>query len=136
MRPGTKYSPQHVANKTFNEDAGAMDVNNASKTAGEDIQNDVLRVEERMLAYPGITASGVVLATPGRIKGIFVSAASATPTIKVWDNSAGSGAVCVDTFTPVAGTMYNFGVTKLNTACYITIGGTVNCTVFARPDNA
>ena len=82
--------------------------------------------------WPQTTASGVTQTGPGALTGIMVTAASATPTIKIWDNIAGSGTVLVDTFTPVAGTMYNFPDASFNIGCYISISGTVSCTVLTR----
>ena len=55
---------------------------------------------------PSIAASAVVVSGVGVLTGFFVSAASATPTIKLWDSTAASGTVLIDTFTPVAGTSY------------------------------
>lgn len=79
--------------------------------------------------YKQITASGNVCAIDGIMGGIFVSAASATPTITVYDDpSTGTTTKIVDTFTPVAGTFYPlpFAFSKgLN----VVIGGTVSATV-------
>lgn len=79
---------------------------------------------------PSINASGQVVIGPGALGGIFVSAASATPTIKLWDNTSAAGTVLLDTFTPVAGTSYYFPPIAFNVGCYITISGTVICNVF------
>lgn len=80
-------------------------------------------------SYKQINASGNVCANDGVMGGIFVSAASATPTITVYDDSAaGTTTKIVDTFTPVAGTFYPlpFAFSKgLN----VVIGGTVSATV-------
>lgn len=67
----------------------------------------------------------------GQLGGIFVSAASATPTITVYDNSTASttgAATIVSVFTPTAATWYPlpFAFTK---GLYIVISGTVACTV-------
>ena len=75
-----------------------------------------------------LTASGLVKTGGGSIIGIFVASASATPTIKVWDNTAASGTVLVNTFTPVAGSFYPMPFT-FRTGLYVSIGGTVDCTV-------
>jgi hypothetical protein len=82
--------------------------------------------------YVNLSASGAALSGAGVVLGVFVASASATPTIKLWDNTAGSGAVLVNTFTPVAGTYYPIPA-KVNTGCYVTISGTVDCTVFIQP---
>lgn len=81
--------------------------------------------------YKNMSTSAQLLERPGYLKGIFVSAASAVPTIKVWDSTAASGAVVVGTFTPVAATYYEMPA-ALGTGLYITISGTVDCTVFYK----
>ncbi len=78
-----------------------------------------------------VTSSQALRNGGGVVTGIFVSQASSTPTIKLWDSSAASGTELIDTFTPTAGTMYNFGArVNFKTGLFITIGGTVSCTVF------
>ena len=78
--------------------------------------------------YVNLTASALVKTGDGNLIGIFVASASATPTIKVWDNTSAATTVLVNTFTPIAGQWYpipfHFGV-----GCYVTISGTVDCTV-------
>lgn len=109
---------------------GNLKVTLATRIAGEDLTNDVLKVERRAL-YRQITASTQIKASAGRLRGIFVSAASATPTIKVWDNTAGSGAILIDVFTPVPAQYYGFGDDAVaGTGLFVTISGTVSCTVF------
>lgn len=78
--------------------------------------------------YRNLTASAKVKDGFGKLMGIFVASASATPTIKVWDNTAASGDVIVNTFTPIAGTFYPIPV-YFDTGLFITISGTVDCTV-------
>lgn len=79
--------------------------------------------------YKQVTASGNVCANDGILGGIFVSAASATPTITVYDDAAtGTSTKIVDTFTPTAGQWYPlpFGFSK---GLYVVISGTVSATV-------
>ena len=83
--------------------------------------------------YSNITASAAVRSGRGRLLGIFVASASATPTIKVWDNTAASGAVIVNTFVPIGGVFYPIPA-RFATGCYVTISGTVDCTVFTELD--
>lgn len=78
--------------------------------------------------YSQISASGLVKTGSGQLGRIFVSTASATPTITVYDNTAGSGTKIIDTFTPTSGGMYTFQA-AFATGCYVAIGGTVSCTV-------
>ena len=79
-----------------------------------------------------LDATALVKSAPAKLKGIFVSAASDTPTITVYDTqTSGTSVKVLDTFTPVAATNYNF-YDGLNTAngIYIVISGTVKCTVY------
>lgn len=82
--------------------------------------------------YVQLTATASIKPMAGILKGIFVSAASSTPTITVYDSSASSTSdpVILATFTPVAGTNYNFfdGI-YANKGLYVVISGTVSCTV-------
>ena len=62
-----------------------------------------------MSNYAYLTATSLVKNSQGKIKGIMVSAASSTPTITIYDTeTAGTTGTVIDTFTPVAGTNYNF----------------------------
>ena len=84
-----------------------------------------------MSNYAYVTAPGNIKNAPGKIKGIFVSAASSTPTIAVYDSqNTGTGATVLATFTPTAATNYNFldGINVAN-GIYVVIGGTVGATV-------
>ena len=79
--------------------------------------------------YNNISTSTLIRTGAGQLLGIFVASASATPTIKVWDNTSAATTVIVNTFTPVAGTFYPIPA-NFSTGLYVTIGGTVDCTVF------
>jgi hypothetical protein len=82
------------------------------------------------IAY--IEATTLVKSAPAKLKGIFVSAASSTPTITVYDTqTSGTTATVLGVFTPVAATNYIF-FDGLNTAngLYVVISGTVKCTVY------
>lgn len=75
--------------------------------------------------YKNITSTTTVYTGTGGLLGIFVASASSTPTIKVSD---GAGTM-VNTFTPVGATFYPLPG-RFNTSLVVTIGGTVDCTVF------
>ena len=75
-----------------------------------------------------VSASGLVKTGAGSVKGIFVASAT-TGTIKLWDNTAGSGPVLVNTFTVAPGVFYELGHMSFATGLFITIGGTVDCTI-------
>jgi hypothetical protein len=85
-----------------------------------------------MSNYAAITATSQVKPAAGKINGIFVSSASGTPTITVYDSfkSSNSDPVVLATFTPTANTMHNFfqGL-YVNKGIYVVIGGTVSATI-------
>lgn len=81
------------------------------------------------LSYANLSASGQVKASAGKLTGIFVASASATPTIKVWDALTATTPILINTFTPAAGTFYPMPA-RFGTGLYVTISGTVDCTVF------
>lgn len=82
--------------------------------------------------YKQISASTQIKPAAAKLKGIFVSAASGTPTITVYDSavSSNSDPKVIDTFTPTANTNHNFydGL-YTNKGLYVVIGGTVSCTI-------
>ena len=82
--------------------------------------------------YSQISASSQIKPMAAKLKGIFVSAASSTPTITVYDSpdSDNTDPKILDTFTPVAGTNYNFfdGIYATK-GLYVVISGTVSCTI-------
>lgn len=88
-----------------------------------------------MASSINISASASIKTGSGRALGIFVSAASSTPTLKVWDALTATGRVLIDTFTPVAGTFYPFSVASnlpgldFTIGEYVSVSGTVSCTV-------
>lgn len=85
-----------------------------------------------MSNYTAITATTQIKRDAGKLNGIFVSSASGTPTITVYDSfsSSTSDPVVLATFTPTANTMHNFfqGL-YLNKGIYVVIGGTVSATI-------
>lgn len=81
------------------------------------------------VGYAQLSASANVSPKSAALIGIFVSAASATPTITVYDDAAaGTTTKIVDTFTPVAATFYKLPFRALS-GLNVVIGGTVSCTV-------
>lgn len=78
------------------------------------------------------TATGTIVVPNGRknnLLGVFVSQASATPTLQLADSSGN----IANTFTPAAGTFYPLPCAIIGTLT-VTIGGTVDCTVFYVDD--
>jgi hypothetical protein len=81
--------------------------------------------------FSNITATGLVRTGPGQLLGLIVASTSAG-TLKLWDNTAGSGAVIVNTFTPFAATFYPIPACFSN-GLFVTVGGTLDCTLFYNP---
>lgn len=79
--------------------------------------------------YAVVSASGNVCPKSCALLGIFVAAASATPTITIYDDAGtGTSVPMVTVFTPVAGTYYKLPFRALN-GINVVVGGTVSCTV-------
>lgn len=67
---------------------------------------------------------------PGILGGIFVSSASGSPTLTVYDGLTSAGTKIIDTFIPVAATYYPMPASFL-TGLSVVMGGTVSYTVMA-----
>lgn len=85
-----------------------------------------------MANYTQITATANIKPAAGKLKAIFVSAASATPTITVYDSAAATTTKTVlSVFTPAAATSYVFPLDGIfvNNGIYVVISGTVSATI-------
>lgn len=85
-----------------------------------------------MSNYKYITATSQVKVGAGKLKGIFVSSASATPTITIYDVQTGTALTMVGVFTPVGATFYSFGLHDgmfFNNGLNVVISGTVAATI-------
>ena len=85
-----------------------------------------------MANYTYITASANIKPMAGKLKGIFVSAASGTPTSAVYDSAAATTtSIILNTFTPAAATSYVLPLdgAYAKNGLYVVIGGTVNATI-------
>lgn len=83
--------------------------------------------------YTNLTASAAIKSVAGTLYGIIVNSHT-SGTLKLWDNTAGSGTVILNTITFAAGP--NFitlpqGV-SFNTGLFATIGGTADITILWR----
>jgi hypothetical protein len=77
---------------------------------------------------------GNISVGPTALQGIFVSSASGTPTITIYDDAAtGTTTPIVPTFTPVAGTYYPLPFRALN-GLNVVIGGTVTGVAGITPE--
>jgi hypothetical protein len=85
-----------------------------------------------MANYTYITASANIKPMAGKVKGIFVSSASNTPTITVYDSAAATTTnIVLGTFTPAGATSYMLPLDGAYTknGIYVVISGTVAATV-------
>lgn len=82
--------------------------------------------------YTNGTVSAQIKAGAGTFYGIIVNSHT-SGTLKIWDNTAGSGAVLMNTFTFPAGSgiyMLPMGV-SFYTGLYATVGGTIDYTILS-----
>lgn len=80
--------------------------------------------------YINGTSSQLVKSGPGTYFGVSVNSHS-SGTIKLWDNTAGSGAILLNTFTFPTGSglfMIPDGV-DFNVGLFVTVGGTIDYTI-------
>ena len=80
--------------------------------------------------YLNGTTSQVIKAAAGTLYGIVVNSHT-VGTIKLWDNTAGSGTVILNTTTLITGPgVYNFPMgISFNTGLFATVGGTIDYTI-------
>jgi ABC-type nitrate/sulfonate/bicarbonate transport system substrate-binding protein len=85
-----------------------------------------------MANYTYITASANIKPMAGKLKGIFVSAASSTPTITVYDSATTTTTnTILGVFTPTSATSYLLPLdgAYAKNGIYVVIGGTVTATI-------
>ena len=86
-----------------------------------------------MSDYRNIAATTNLKTSAGKLKGIFVSAASSTPTITIYDSATTTTTkTIISVFTPTAATMYPLMSTDggifFSNGLYVAIDGTVAAT--------
>lgn len=83
--------------------------------------------------YLNGTTSQAIKSTAGTLYGIIVNSHT-NGTLKLWDNTAGSGTVLMNTFTfPSGSGMYTFPMgVSFNTGLYATVGGTLDYTLLYK----
>lgn len=114
-----------------NEDSsGNQLVGMGSLMAGEDLTNDVLKVEDRS-TYTNLSASALIKTGAGRLKGFTVNSHS-SGTLKLWDNTSAATTVLLNTITFNAGpTYFVLPDVEFGTGLYATIAGTsADITIF------
>lgn len=85
-----------------------------------------------MANYTYISATANIKTSAGKLKGIFVSGASATPTITVYDSAAATTTKTIlGVFTPAAATSYLLPLdgAYAKDGIYVVISGTVTATI-------
>ncbi len=78
--------------------------------------------------YKNMTASGQVKTIRGILKGMYVNSTS-SGTIKIYDSLSATGAVMNNTITPAVG-YHSLGDAAFSIGCYVTIGGTLDVTLY------
>lgn len=112
-----------------------MDVNGNTKTTLATALNrldDAITTFEKGWTPVNLTASGVILAAPGQVKGFFVASTS-SGTVRIADNTAAGSGYLGAAITPAAGAFYEFPAT-LAVGGYVTIANTIDVTFFVRED--
>lgn len=79
--------------------------------------------------YSQINSTTTIKENKGVLNSIFVSSASSTPQLTVYDATDTSGTVMVNTWTPSGGEEYLTSTAQFD-ALTVEISGTVECTVF------
>lgn len=96
MSNTTKYSEQDISNLTFDEDTSAQSTSLSTLIAGEDLTNDVQKVEQRFSYTYCAGADTAVKSGAGFLHTLTFSQIDAAPTagsIIVYDNTAESGTI-------------------------------------------
>jgi hypothetical protein len=114
--------------------AGIVDLNRNHMTSMGttlDDTNDSITVYPKC-SYVNLTASALVKTGAGQVYGIIINSHT-TGTLKLWDNTAGSGTVLCETISFGVGERWIplFGM-SFGTGLFATIGGTANLTIAYR----
>jgi hypothetical protein len=85
-----------------------------------------------MSNYAQISATSLVKNQPGKLKGIFVSTVTSTPTITIYDaQTADTSVKMIDTFTMTAATnLFFYDGINCENGLYVVISGTASLTVY------
>jgi hypothetical protein len=127
-----EHSAGQVLSMSYDEDAAAVAVSQKTLLAGEDLTANVMKTEQRA-SYANITSDTVVKSGAGRFYGFIVNSHS-SGTIKVWDNTAQSGTVLLNTITLGTGPqswVFPIGI-EFATGLAVDVGGTIDVTVLYK----
>lgn len=124
MSNNTKYSEQEIENLTLDTTNFLKKTSAGTASAGEDLQNDVLKISNNW-NYTNITTATTTLIKSGvgRFGGLVINKAVATAVITIYDNTAGSGTL-IGTITYGAGLLNDPPLTW-GKECNFTVGLTV-----------
>jgi len=87
-----------------------------------------MSVNQQPGIYTQTSSTGTIRSGRGFLRHILVSSTS-SGTIKIYDNTAASGTVILETFTPTAGQTLDFGNLLFETGLHIVVANTIEFTV-------
>lgn len=125
-----QYTIQEIFNKIFDDDTNTLMVATTlpQKIAGEDLVNDVQKVEQRF-QYANLTAAAVKTGA-GVLHAIVVNS-TAAGTISVFDNSAASGTTIATLKASIGEASYRFDA-AFATGLTVVLAGASNVTIVYR----
>jgi hypothetical protein len=88
-----------------------------------------MNLVQESYGYRALSASGQVATGAGVLKGFYVGT-STSLTVKIWDNTAASGAVILETTAPLTAGTFHEVPAGFATGLFVTLGGTGTITVF------
>lgn len=111
---------------------GSNEVSLSTLLAGEDLTNDIQKVEQRVTPLNG-TASQLVKTGAGRFWGFIINSHT-SGTLKFWDNTSAAATIILNTITFAAGPdKWVLPVAiSFSTGLYVTVGGTIDYTILYR----
>lgn len=126
--------PTLTDEKVLNEDLldvrGNRMVSQGTLLAGENLTDDILKVESRAL-YQNISADTLIKTGPGSFFGFIVNSHS-SGTLKVWDNTSAATTVLLNTITFPAGSGLIYALpiaVRFGVGLYADVGGTIDLTI-------
>ncbi len=133
------YQQDAIQNAVFDPTTNSNKTTLATKIAGEDLPNDVQKVEQRFSAL-NIPTQTTTTVKPGvgLLHAIIIPTPVASATVKIYDNTAGSGTVLLDTITMPAALLSSGPISLILDVSFsvgltvVTAGATMPLTVSYR----
>lgn len=113
-----------MPNNNFKTDAN--DNTLVSMGTGLNAIDDSVRAKPHGMTGVRLTASGLVFSGASILKGMYVASVSGG-TVLVYNNTAGSGPILINTITPAVG-WHMLGDLEASTGIYVVITGTIDVT--------